>query len=666
MASLDYGGLGRDILARVGGADNVNSVFHCATRLRFRLKDASKADLEAIKKLPGVITVVQSAGQHMVVIGNSVNKVYAGLPASLTADGAAASATDEEKRGFINVLFDYIAAIFTPMLGPMAATGILKGLLLIAAAAGLMKTTSSTYQVLYATADGFFAFLPVILAVTAARKFGSNVYTAIALAGGLLYTQLINVNLLIDGKVTPTTLQAASKVTTVDFFGLPLSLPGYTSTVVPIILAVWAMSYVEKFFNKIIHESLRNFITPLIALTIMVPVTLLTIGPAATWAAMALANLMQGVYSFSPMLMGLLLGGLWQVAVVFGIHWGLVPIFINNLTTLKFDVLKAATFPAVLGQAGAAFGVFLRLKSAQPKALAGSAALTGIFGITEPAIYGVTLPRKRPFVIGVIAGAIGGAVVGAFQARVYGTGAPGLLTLPIGFGDPLGMGDTFPALLGGTLLSFVLATVGTYFFGFTRDDLAADRADAETTAALHAAKTAEGAELAEVAPVASAPIANGSAVATLTGVAIGAPCDGDVIALADVADPVFSSGAMGAGIGVRPASGDIVSPVSGKVIVAMDTGHAFGIRTDNGVEVLVHVGIDTVSMKGDGFTSHVVKGQQVDAGQPLLTADLAKIAAAGYDPTVILVVTNTKRLTAVEPAATGDVVPGEPILNVTI
>lgn len=661
MANLDYAGLGRDILARVGGPDNVTSVYHCATRLRFRLKDDSKADVDAIKKLPGVITVVQNAGQHMVVIGNSVAKVYAGLPASLTADNAGESAP-AEKRGIVNTVFDYVSAIFTPMLGPMAATGILKGLLLIAAALGWLKTTSPTYQVLYATADAFFAFLPVILAVTAARKFGSNIYTAISLAGTLLYTQLISVNLLIDGKVTPTTLQAAAKTTTVDFLGLPLTLPGYTSTVIPIILAVWAMSYIEKFFNRFVHESLRNFVTPLIALTIMAPATLLTIGPAATWAANGLANLMQAVYSFSPLLMGILLGALWQVMVVFGIHWGLVPVFINNLATLKYDLFKAATFPAVLAQAGAAFGVFLRLKSAQPKALAGSAALTGIFGITEPAIYGINLPRKRPFVIGIIAGGIGGAVVGAFQARVYGTGAPSLLTLPIGFGDPLGMGDTFGGLLGGTVLAFVLAAIGTYLFGFTAEDLAADRADAETTAALHAAAASSAPE-----PVpAGAPEARGTAVATLTGVAVGAPCAGDVVPLAEIDDPVFSSGAMGIGVGVRPTTGEVVAPASGTVIVAMETGHAFGIRTDDGVELLVHVGIDTVNMKGEGFTSHVAKGQRVEAGQPLVTADLAAIDAAGYDPTVILVVTNTKRMGAVEPAATGDVVPGEPVLNVTV
>lgn len=267
MANLDHAGLGRDILARVGGEQNVNSVYHCATRLRFRLKDAARADTEAIKKLPGVITVVENAGQYMVVIGNSVGKVFAGLPPSLTEDAASAQAEEGGSRNPLNAFIDVISAIFAPVLGVMAATGILKGLLLIAASAGWLSATSSTYQVLFAAADAFFAFLPMMLAVTTARKFGSNVYAALTLAGALLYTQLVNVSLMINGKVTSATLQAASRTTPIDFLGIPLSLPGYTSTVIPIIIAVWAMSYVEKLCNRFIHESVRNFITPLIALT---------------------------------------------------------------------------------------------------------------------------------------------------------------------------------------------------------------------------------------------------------------------------------------------------------------------------------------------------------------------------------------------------------------
>lgn len=676
MASLDHAQLGRDILTRVGGEDNVNSVYHCATRLRFRLKDASRADVEAVKKLPGVITVVENAGQHMVVIGNSVNKVYAGLPASLTEDAASAPESEGGSKNPLNRFIDVISAIFAPVLGAMAATGILKGLLLIASAAGWLPSTSSTYQVLYAAADGFFAFLPMMLAVTTARKFGSNIFTALALAGSLLYTQLINVNLLVDGKVTSTTLQAASRTTTIDFLGIPMSFPGYTSTVIPIILAVWAMSYVEKFCNKFVHESVRNFVIPLIALVIMVPVTLLTIGPVATWIATSVASGLLAVYDFSPMVMGLLLGALWQVLVIFGVHWGFVPVFINNLSTLGYDMIKPATYPAVLAQAGAALGVFLRLKNAQPKALAGSAALTGVFGITEPAIYGITLPRKRPFVIALIAGGIGGALIGLFRVNVYGTGLPGLLTLPIGFGDPKGLGDTFVPFVGATALAFVLAAIGTYFFGFSREALDADRADAEAATALAEADAHDPDSRDAEASVAPAAAAGGavaataakpaaSSVATLDGVAVTSPCAGETVALADLADPVFASGAMGSGAGVRPSEGRIVAPVAGAVIVAMETGHAFGIRTDDGVEVLVHVGIDTVNMKGEGFRPAVAKGDRVEVGQVLVDADLDAIDRAGYDPTVIVVVTNSKRLSGVEPAASGSVAPGEPILTVT-
>lgn len=663
MPAVDYGTLAQDILANVGGEENVASVYHCATRLRFRLKDESRAKTDVVKKLPGVITVVQNAGQYMVVIGNSVSKVYNALPTTLTADAP----QDSAQAGIVNRIFGYVSKIFTPVLGPMAATGILKGLLLIFAALHWISTASTTYQVLYATADGFFAFLPIILAVTSARAFGSNIYTAMTLAAALLYTQLVPVQLLIKGELTPSTLQAAGKVIDLDFLGIPLTLPGYTSTVIPIILAVLVMGYLEKFFNRFIHESLRNFITPLIVLVIMVPLTLLTIGPAATWLARGLAGLMTTVYGFSPLLMGLLLGGLWQVAVVFGIHWGIVPVFINNLTTLHYDILKSPTFPAVLSQAGAAFGVFLRLRNKAPKALAGSAALTGIFGITEPAIYGINLPRKRPFIIGAISGAIGGAVVGGFQAKVYGTGAPSVLTLPIGFGDPLGLGDTFLPLVFGTALAFVLAAAGTYFFGFKSEELDADRVAAQAADALRRAHSrgdeAEAQASASQQPPA-ATLGGAASAGTPTSVVV-APCAGKVVAQADIADPVFATGAMGSALGVIPVDGPIVAPVSGEVIVAMDSGHAFGIRTDDNVEVLVHVGIDTVAMKGEGFHALVRKGQRVHQGQGLVEVDFDAVAAAHHDKTVIIAVTNSARLGTVKPEATDTVAAGDVVFKLS-
>lgn len=643
MATVNYRALADDILEAVGGATNVKEVTHCATRLRFVLADKTKADKAKVQSLPGVLTVVENSGQFQVVIGNNVAQVYNGLPDSLTSDESSATSTGGGgSKNPISRVIDVMSGIFGPLLGVMAALAILKGLLMILTATGVLAATSTTYAVLYAAADAFFAFLPIMIAATAARKFGSNMYTAMALAAAMLYTQLVAVNLIVDGQPTRLTLQAFLNAGhPVDFLGIQMVLPSYTGTVIPIILAVWAMSYIEKGLNKVIHEAVRNFITPMIALTVMVPVVLLTIGPAATWLATNIAGGLTYVQSLSPMLTGALIAALWQVLVIFGVHWGLVPIFINNLAVQGYDSLKPAIWPAVMGQAGAAFGVFLRLRSTQPKALAGSSALSAIFGITEPAIYGVNLPRKRPFVIGIIAAAVGGAITGAFGVRVYGYALSGILQLPLGFGDPLGLGDTFVPFLIGTFTSLVLGTVGVYFFGFTKAELAADREEAERahkSAELHH-QAVEGA-------------AQGSLLA---------PALGTIVELSDVNDPVFSSGAMGPGFGVIPESDEIVAPISGTVVAAMGTGHAFGIKGDDGVEVLVHVGIDTVKLKGAPFADPVAKGTHVQAGDHLVTADMSAITLAGYDTTTVVIITNKSSVTATDLVATGSVKAGEPV-----
>ncbi len=650
MAGVDYAALAKDIVAKVGGEGNIGAVVHCATRLRITLKDRGKADKDAVTSLPGVITVVENGGQFQVVIGNNVPKVYAGLPAALTADREGGKDDAPAEGGtVVGRIIDVVSSIFAPILGVMAATGILKGLLLITVSAGWLKTTMPTYQILYAAADALFMFLPMYLAVTAARKFKSNPYTALTLAGALLYTQLATINMPnADGGVSGTTLRAWGQAgNAIDFFGIPVLLQSYTSSVVPIVLGVWVMSYVEKFFNDRIHEAVRNFITPFLALVIMVPLTLMTLGPLGVFLGNGMAAMIQAAYSFSPVLMGVLMGGLWQVLVIFGIHWGIVPIFINNLATQGFDPVKSAAFPAVLAQAGAALGVFLRLKAPQQKAIVGSTVIAGIFGITEPAIYGVNLPRKRPLVIGCIAGAIGGGLTGAFGVLVFGTGAPGLLTLPIGI-DPNGNAANFVWLLIATGLSFVLAAVGTYFFGFSAADKAKDAADL----AAHAAAEVEG----------DADDAGAIAGSSAIDLEIASPMAGRIIPLAEVDDKVFSGGAMGQGFGVVPTSGRVIAPVDAKVVVAMP--HAIGLRTADGVELLIHIGLDTVRLKGAPFSNGVAKGSEVKAGDLLVEADLDAIRAAGLDTTTVVIVTNSGDFGTIRPLADGDVAAAVPALLV--
>lgn len=679
--TVDYAQLGKDILEKVGGESNVAQVLHCATRLRFNLKDNALADKEAITRMPGVVTVVEGAGQFQVVIGNNVPKAFAGLPASLrdNENGSAVSG-----GSWLNKAIDILSSLFQPILGPLCAVGILKGLLLLAVAAKWIANTSPTYQILYAAADSFFLFLPFFLAVTSARKFNVNPMTAMAIAASLLYTNLATITMPVAGKAAKTSLLAwAQGGGHVTFLGIPVSMQSYTSTVIPIVLAVWLASYVEKLGNRIFHDSVRNFFTPLLVLITIVPITLIAIGPAGVWVGKALAAGLLSVYNFAPWLAGIILGGLWQVLVIFGAHWGLAPVFINNLTTQGYDPLKALIFGAVLAQAGAALGVFLRVKSPIAKAAAGSAAIAGVFGITEPAIYGVNLPRKRPFIIACLSGSIAGAFAGAMHTMVYGTGAASVLTLPIGIGNVPNMPNTMPYLIASTAIGFVLGLLGTIFFGFSKADIARDRenaakekADAEADAALEAAQAAEAAANdASAAAQTDHGIATGTAAAVGTGAvttAAGtlvaedtqllAPMTGEAIPLTSVGDPVFAGGSMGKGLGIVPSDGTVVAPVTGKVIVAM--GHAFGIKTPDGVEVLVHVGIDTVSLNGAPFSDVVAKGTEVTAGDVLVHADLDAIKAAGLDTTTVLIVTNAAKFNDVDTLATGPVTAGEPALIV--
>lgn len=515
-------------------------------------------------------------------------------------------------------IVDVISSIFVPILGPMAGVGILKGLLALVASFGWISTTSTTYQILFAASDALFMLLPVMLASTAGRKFGTNIYTSMTIAAALLYTQLQAVSVIVDGQPAQMTLKAfADAGNEVTFVGIPIVLQNYTSTVLPIIIAVYVQSLLEKRISRLLHESVRNFLTPLFVIAIMVPLTLATLGPIGVWVGNALAQVLSSVYDFSPILAGTLLAASWQIMVIFGVHWGLVPVFINNLAVNGVDPLKAALFPAVLSQAGAAFGVFLRVKDASQKGLSLSATLAGIFDITEPAIYGVTLPRKRPFVIGTVAAAVGGGFIGAFNVKVYGTGVPGILTLPIGI-DPTGEQNTIGWLVAGTVLSFALACAGTYFFGVSKTELITP---AESTAETQIEKNA-GQDLA-VSRTSLAPVT------------------GERISLTEVADPVFSSGSMGQGMAFLSTDGRVVAPCDGSMKVVMKTGHAYGIRTSEGIDILIHIGVDTVGLAGEGFSPLVSRGDIVAQGDVLAEVDLDLLSAKGIDPTTMMVITNS-------------------------
>jgi PTS system beta-glucosides-specific IIC component len=414
----DYKKLAKEIVKNVGGESNVNSLVHCATRLRFKLKDKSKANKDVIENLDGVVTVVESGGQYQVVIGNAVADVYQaiGEVSNIKLDASNEDDNDGEKKaGFLSVAIDTISSIFAPMLSVLCGAGVLKGILMICTTAGWLTEASGTYIILYAAADSVFNFLPMILAFTAAKKFKANQFVAVTVAGALIY---------------PSIATAISSGTNISFLGIPVVLMSYTSTVIPIILAVYVLAKLEKFLNKVLPEAVKTFIIPTVCLAIITPLTFLVIGPIGTYLGQFLGTLYSTVYNFNPIIAGLIIGAFWQVFVIFGIHWGFVPVAINNIAMYGRDTMLAILGPSNLAQAGASLGVFLKTKDPKVKTIAGSAAVTGLFGITEPSIYGVTLKYKKPFIIACISGAIAGAIVAFSGASAGGIVILGLLTIP--------------------------------------------------------------------------------------------------------------------------------------------------------------------------------------------------------------------------------------------
>ncbi|MGX7031012.1 beta-glucoside-specific PTS transporter subunit IIABC [Vagococcus zengguangii] len=613
-----------DVLKAVGGQENVKSVVHCATRLRFRLNDESKANTEKLNQHPGVIKVVQSGGQYQVVIGSHVSDVFEELQGLGNFGGDTTNETTEsdEKETFVGKAIDIISSIFTPFLGVLAGSGVLKGILNLCLAVGWLDAQSGTYQLLNAASDGIFYFMPMVLAITAARKFKTNEYLALVLAMAMLYPGFVEY---------AAGIEAAEGSLT--FLGLPVifkSAIGYKSTVIPIILAVWIQSYVEKFAKKVVPRVLRTFGVSLLTLLIMVPLTYLIVGPIGLVVGQFIGAAFKEIYSTSDILAGAVLGGFWQVLVMFGMHWGLVPVTLQNLATTGMDNMIPMSLAGVLAQAGAAFGVFLKTRDKNLKGIAGSGALAGLFGITEPIVYGVTLPLKRPFIFACIGGAIGGAIVGANGVISYSFGQS-MLTLPSFINKETG--DTSKMVIAAIayVIAIAFAAIMTYFFGNVNK-----KAEAATETVTEAVKE-------ETA------VANVSGNETFV-----SPLKGQVIALGDVEDAVFSSGAMGQGVAIEPTEGKLLAPVDGEIALLFPTGHAIGMKTTDGAEILMHIGMDTVELNGEGFTAHVAQGDQVKAGQLLIEFDIDFIKSKGKPTVTPIVVTNSAEyhnVTVIEPKA---------------
>ena len=617
---MEYKALAQDILNRVGGKENIVSLVHCATRLRFKLKDNAKADAEGLKANPGVIMVVESGGQFQVVIGNHVHDVWLAVRqhAWLSDDSEPVPQEKAAKSSVLSQLIDIISGIFTPFIGVMAATGLLKGLLALALTCGWLTPQQGTYKIWFAASDALFFFFPLFLGYTAGKKFGGNPFISMVIGGALTHPLMIQA------------FEASQTGAPVEhFLGIPVTYINYSSSVIPIILASWVCCWLERKSNAVLPSAMKNFFTPAICLAVVVPLTFLVIGPLATWLSHMIANGYQVIYVFAPWLAGAVLGALWQVCVIFGLHWGLIPLMINNMTVLGHDSMLPIILPAVIAQVGAVLGILLATRDSRQRMLAGSAFSAGLFGITEPAIYGLTLPLRRPFIFGCIAGAIGGAITAFSNSYAYSFGVPNIF-FPAQMIPPGGIDFSVWGGLIGTGVAFILACVLTFFAGMPRSQ-------------------AEQAIV--VAPAAENDIL--------------APMSGSVLALYQVPDITFASGLLGKGVAIIPAVGKVIAPFSGEVASLFQTKHAIGLLSDSGIELLIHVGIDTVKLDGVPFTAHVKEGDRVQAGDLLLEFDRQAILDAGYDLATPIIISNSDDYRSVEIVSTSVVDAGQPLLSVS-
>lgn len=620
---MDINKTAKEILQYVGGKENVKSVTHCFTRLRFVLKDNAKADKEVIEHLEGVIQVVIAGGQFQVVLGSKVTKVYDAILSMIGLNEEEAESKSEGKGNLLNLVLQTISNIFTPLIPAIAASGLIKGLLtaakLIAAQSGVDISANDTYVLLYAASQIIFYFMPIFLGYTAAKALKCNEISAMTIGGFLCYPQLDAI------------IQDVAAVTRI--FGLPVvkgawtigdstKVFSYVESVIPILLAVIVLSYLEKLLKKVIPQILQIILVPGLSLILMVPLTLSLLGPVGIYVGNAIQAVYYAMMNFNAVLGGAVVGGLWGVFVIFGAHRALLPIGLNDVAVSGKQNLLAFAGAANFSQGGAALGVMLKTKDEEMKGVSASAVVSAVLvGITEPAIYGCNLRLRKPMICAILCGAVGGGIMGL--GGVCGDAFANNGVLTIFTYAAFGM-TKFVFYLVGIAVSFFGAAILTYFVGF--EDVPRTKKKAEKT------KNQEKKE-------------NPSW--------IGSPVEGKVIPVSEVKDEVFASGALGKGIAVIPEKGEVVAPADCTVTLIYPTLHAIGLALDNGAELLIHVGMDTVKLNGKYFEKQVEEGTHIKKGTKIISFDLEALKAWGFDTTVPVIVGNTGEFQTVEIAETG-------------
>ena len=611
--------LAQKILELSGGEKNITYVTHCATRLRLVVKSEAEVNLKAIDSLEGVLKAQHSGGQLQVVIGAKVNKIYDEFTKLGSFTNNNESDMPKVKKNLVNAFIETISGIFTPILPALVGCGMMKCLSSLMTSTGMVDPSTGFITVFNMIADCVFYFMPFFLAVSAARKFKTNEYLAIALAGCLLHPTILDA----AGKIAETGIDK------IDFLGLPILLVKYTSTVIPIILSVWLLSYVYKFVEKIVPDLLKVLLVPMITLLIMVPVQLIAIGPFGSYVGTWIAEGLNILFAKSGIVAGALLGFFRPILVMFGMHYSIMPMQIQQVAETGVTVLTASALAANLAQAGAAFGVFLKTRNKTMKAAAGSSSLTALFGITEPAIYGVTLRYKKPFFAGCLAAGLVSGFFGLVNANANAIALPGILSLSTY------NADRYIYIIIGVVAAFVLGCVFTLIAGVDDFVMGED-------------KKVEAKE---------------ETVVSNEGIIVKSPVEGTVKDLAEVNDNVFAEGLMGKGIAIEPKVGKVVAPFDGIVEAIFKTNHAIGLKSKDGAEVLIHIGLDTVNLEGNHFKSHIEKGQAIKAGDLLVEFDIDAIKKEGYDVITPVIITNSDNFKDVMAVKNGEVTNKDDLLN---
>ncbi|SJZ67658.1 PTS system, beta-glucosides-specific IIC component [Pilibacter termitis] len=616
---MDNKTLAGKIIELVGGVDNIVSLTHCVTRLRFKLKSQNLAKDKEISDLEGVLGVQSQAGQYQVIIGANVAKVYkeilSDLPKSLQKENVQ---TVEKERLFTRIL-NTLSAILVPSLPPIIGGGMLKGIMFMFVSLKMLDAESGTYFILNITCDAMFYFFPFLVAASAAKRFQTNEYMAMALAGVLLYPSLINAALAGEIK----------SIRFLDFLSIPVI--NYSQSILPILLGVLLMKYVYGFLEEHLPSMTTVLLAPLLTLLVMVPILLFAVAPLGFKIGEVVARGIQALIDFSPILSGLVIGTTRPFLVLVGMHHALRPITQQQIATYGFSSMAAMSYLSTMAQATAPFAMYLIVKNKKMKQVALSSTFSGFLGITEPALYGVLVKYKAAFIGASLGGGIGSAVACMFKARAFAPAMPSLLSIPV----YLGKGATF-----GFFLGFFTTIVASF---------------AITTAL---AKTVFRKDLEE--EIVTKEVVEESGV----NYEVYSPVQGELVQSSEIPDETFAKEVLGKTVAIMPENNEILSPITGTVDAVFESKHAICLKGEHGEEILVHIGIDTVALGGKYFESLVKKGDKVTVGQKISTVEVEKIRESGYNPMVITIVVNTADyLSVVEEFDRGKIFPKEKILN---